>query len=236
MSVQAIIYTAHQDHWRPLAKALGMVALGEASDMWEEHAGHGILAIHGAAAGSEKAGTTEIHLLVRDLDVLIETLTARGIAHSVEDADTVGRIVVAHDAQGVTISASEDNRSRTDGPLTVMPLQFTPDVVSATELYKAFGLAPRIASDAGGWIDFTADGGGLAALHHDDAVSLGLTFEYSGNIDDLAQRLRESGYEPVIVDEAYNRTLQVETPDRGMLWISEESQDLYGYSRISSAR
>lgn len=235
MSVQAIIYTTHQDLWRSLAKALGMVALGEPSDVWEEHAGRGILAIHGCTAGNQKVGMTEIHLLVSDLDELITTLIARGFAHSVEDAEGVGRIVVAHDAQGVTISASEDNGSQTDGPLTVMPLQFTPDVSSAAELYKAFGLAPRIAADAGGWIDFTFDGGGLAALHQDDAISLGLTFEYSGNIDDLAQRLRDSGHEPVVVDEAYNRTLQVATPDRGTLWINEESQDLYGYSRVSSA-
>ncbi len=235
MTIQAIIYTAYQEQWRGLATALGMSLVDENSDGWEEHGAHGVLAIHGAEAGSGKAGTIEMHLLVDDLDGLIERLTAGGFTHTVEDSDVVGRVVVAHDAQGVAISASEDDRSRTDGPLVVMPLQFTSDVESATDLYKAFGLKPRITADAGGWVDFTADGGGMAALHLDDAVRLGLTFEFTENIEDLAHRLRESGREPIIVDEAYNRTLQVETPDRGMLWVAEAQHDLYGYSRVSSA-
>lgn len=235
MSIQAIIYTAHQEQWRSLAKALGLVALGQASDIWEEHAAHGILAIHGVEAGSDKEGKTETHVLVRHLDGLIETLTARGFAHSMEDNDAVGRIVVARDVQGVTVSATEGHGRHSDGQLIVMPLQFTPDVESAAALYAAFGLEPRIVADRGGWIDFTVDGGGLAALHQGEATSVGLTFEYSGNIDDLAQRLRVSGYDPVIVDEAYNRTLEVATPDRGMLGINEASQDLYGYTRVSPA-
>jgi len=141
---------------------------------------------------------------------------------------------VAHDAQGAVISASEDDRSHTDGPLIVMPLQFTPDVEGATKLYEAFGLKSRIKANAGGWADFTADGGGMTALHHDDTVRLGLTFEYGGNVEELASRLHNSGYESVIVDEAYNRTLQVKTPDHGMLWIAEIQQDLYGYSLVSA--
>ncbi len=235
MTVQVIVYTAHQEQWRSLVAALGMTALGEPSDKWEEHVAHGVVAIHGVDAGSVKASTTETHLLVDDLDGLIRTLTARGFEYYVEDSRGVGRMVVAHDAQGVTISASENDRFHTEGPLVVMPLQFTPDVESATELYKAFGLKPRIKSDSGGWVDFTADGGGMVALHHHESVRLGLTFEFTGNIDDLAQRLRESGREPVIVDEAYNRTLEVEAPDRDMLGVNEASQDLYGYSLVRAA-
>lgn len=234
MTVQAIVYTAHQKQWGSLVAALGMTAVGEQSINWEEHATHGLLAIHGTEAGGFKATTIETHLLVSDLDGLIRRLAARGIAYSVEDADGVGPLVVAHDTEGVTISASEDDRSHTDGPLIVMPLQFTPDIESATELYQAFGLTPRIKADGGGWVDFTAPGGGMVALHHGDTVRLELTFEFTRDIEELAHQLRDSGREPVVVDEAYNRTLEVETPDRGMLGINEASEDLYGYSLMSS--
>ncbi|WFR68355.1 hypothetical protein P9139_09170 [Curtobacterium flaccumfaciens] len=44
-------------------------------------------------------------------------------------------------------------------------------------------------------------------------------------------RLTEAGYEPRIIDEAYNRTLRIARPDGPDLWVNGAQQDLYGYTR-----
>ena len=55
-----------------------------------------------------------------------------------------------------------------------------------------------------------------------------------GDLETLVSRLVEAGFEASIVDEAYNRTLRVVTPDGDELWVAGPYDDLYGYRRLDS--
>lgn len=126
------------------------------------------------------------------------------------------------------------------GELAVMPVWYPRDMHAAEHLLRTLGLQPRIASESGNWRDFSVAGGGLVALHADaDADSSAaparprteLSFEYRGDLDALAERLELAGFEGVIIDEAYNRTLRVTTPDGWTLWINAAQEDLHGFRR-----
>lgn len=123
--------------------------------------------------------------------------------------------------------------------LTVLPLWFPRDIEAADGFLRALGLRPRLASDSGNWRDFDAAGGGLVALHADESDAgdtahprAELSFEYRGDLDAYAEQLRDAGLEAHIVDEAYNRTLLVTTPDGTQLWINEVQTDLHGFHRV----
>lgn len=60
---------------------------------------------------------------------------------------------------------------------------------------------------------------------------MALSFEYAGELDQLAKRLTDAGHGESIVDEAYNRTLRVRTPDDWILWVNGPMTDLYEYRR-----
>ncbi|MEJ7649602.1 MAG: CopG family transcriptional regulator [Nakamurella sp.] len=120
-----------------------------------------------------------------------------------------------------------------DGELVVLPVWYPRDMQAAEVFLRALGLQPRIASESGNWRDFDADGGGVVALHAtSENPRTELSFEYRGDLDALAERLELAGFEGVIIDEAYNRTLRVSTPDGWTLWINAAQEDLHGFRRV----
>lgn len=139
---------------------------------------------------------------------------------------------------------AENAAPPTDGELVVLPVWYPRDLDATERLVRALGLQPRIASDSGNWRDFSAGGGGLVALHADADASdadpaaaparprTELSFEYRGDLEAFAERLERAGFETVIVDEAYNRTVLVTTPDGWQLWINEAQSDLHGFRRV----
>lgn len=220
ITVQPIVHTSEPRRWHALAEALGLTARTPVDDMWTEFAGRGVLAIHLA----HESRQPDWHALVDDLGETERALEDAGIPFRRAELDGVGTMLHIADALTVSAGAAADDH----GPLAAMPIWYDSGLDRARTVYRAIGLAPRISSDSGGWSDFAADGGGLAALHGGDP-RIELSFEYAGDLDALAERVRDAGFPAHVVDEAYNRTLLVETPEGGKLWINGTIDDLYGY-------
>lgn len=228
-TVQAIYFTHRTAEWHRFAQDLGLAPAFEPDPSWSEFDGDGILAIHHADA-TAAAGTTSLHVLTDDLDAVELALRATGVAVTRDVMQDVGDVVIARTAAGVTVSASAGGRVA-HGELRAQPIWSQDDGTEASQVLQALGLRERIRSNPGTWIDFEGDGGGLAAFHAGMSDAMTLSFEYAGSLEALEHRLTEAGRETSIVDEAYNRTLLVRTPDDWTLWINGQISDLYGYRK-----
>ncbi|MCW5952573.1 MAG: hypothetical protein KIT69_09970 [Propionibacteriaceae bacterium] len=234
ITVQPIRYTSHQSEWHRLVQVLGFRPAFPPNPQWSEFDGRGILAIHHAAADDDHAGRTDLHLLSDDLDGVEARLTGAGFDVNRTLLDDIGPMLTVAAVSGARITISGGARTADSGELAVQPIWYQSDLDEPRRVLETIGLRPRIASDAGTWIDFAADGGGQAALHHADAVRVELSLEYAGDLDALAKRLADAGLAASVIDEAYNRTLLVDTPDGDELWINGQLDDLYGYTRLDA--
>ena len=226
ITVQPIHYTSDPDDWRRFAETIGFRAAFPPAASWSEFDAGGILAIHQVLAGDPLDGTTEVHLLVSDLDPVEEAAIAAGATVDATTLENVGRMLTVTLSE-LRVTVSNGSRS-TSGDPSVLPIHYVRDLAEPDRLYRALGLRPRIEAVDGIWADFVGDGGGLAALHHGEPHTE-LSFEYAGDLDALASRLDAAGYAAEIVDEAYNRTLRVSGPGGRELWINGAQHDLYGY-------
>lgn len=234
ITVESIRYTPHQAEWHRLAQLLGFTPAFPPNPQWSEFDGRGILAIHHATSEDAHAGTTDLHLLTDDLDGVTGRLLTEGfdLRHTrLDDGRPMVRVTAA---SGARITLSPGTRPVDTGSLAVQPIWYQPDLEEPRRILQTVGLQPRIASDTRTWIDFTADGGGLAALHQHSEVKIDLSLEYAGDLDALADRLCQAGFTASVIDEAYNRTLLVDTPDGDQLWVNGPMDDLYGYTRLDT--
>lgn len=224
-AIQQILYAADTAAWHRLAEALGLVAPYPPEPAWAEFHGRGSLAVH-AAMPDHPAGSVDLHVLVDDLDEAERALAgfdvSRGVMEGVGDMLTV--------TSGIRLTVAEGSAPARDGALAMQPIWFAPDLDEPRRILEALGLRPAIAADGGGWIELASDAGSVG-LHRGEAPSVGLSFE-TPDVDALADRLREAGYEAGVVDEAFARTVRVPSPDGGPeVWINGEQDDLYGYHR-----
>ena len=226
ITVQPIHYTSDPDDWRRFAETIGFRAAFPPAASWSEFDAGGILAIHQVLADDPLDGTTDVHLLVTDLDSVEGAAIAAGATVDATTLENVGRMLTVTLSE-LRVTVSNGSRS-TSGDPSVLPIHYVRDLAEPDRLYRALGLHPRIAAVDGVWADYEGDGGGLAALHHGEPHTE-LSFEYAGDLDDLAFRLDAAGYAAEIVDEAYNRTLRVTGPGGRELWINGVQHDLYGY-------
>lgn len=231
ITVQPIRYTSHPHDWHRLAREVGFVPAFAPTPSWSEFDGDGILAIHHVTPGDAHDGSTELHLLADDLDAVEAGLAAAGFPAERTILADIGPMLTIAASSGARITVSGGARPTASGPLAVQPIWYQPDLAEPRRILEAVGLRPRLSSDNGDWLDFTADGGGQAALHRDDAVRFELSLEYVGDLDALAGLLTDAGHRATVIDEAYNRTLLVTTPDGDQLWVNGEIKDLYGYTR-----
>ena len=230
--VQAIHYTSRPAQWHALAVALDLAPGFEPAEMWSEFDGDGILAIHAVNAEDPRDGTTDIHLLVDDLDDVAAALEpVADVSRSV--LDDIGPFVAARTSSGVRVTASAGVRRAVEGML-IQPIWYGTEVAPVRAVLEAAGLHPRIASDAGTWMDFAAPLGGSVGFHAAQEPGVVLGMECSGDLDALQRRLEASHLPAEIVDEAYNRTLLVDTPDGTKLWINGAMTDLHGYRRVDA--
>jgi hypothetical protein len=124
---------------------------------------------------------------------------------------------------------------RTDD-CVVRPLRFTDDVAAMRDFLGLLGLAPRVESRRGGWVDLVA-GAGMVALHDAAGSATGgrpgqtnLSFE-GADLDALAARLSDAGWDDATIwDEAYGRVLSVTDPAGERLWVDGYNDDDYGYA------
>ena len=233
-TIRAVYYTHRTAEWHQFALDLGLTLADRSGSKRAEFDGGGILGIHPAGASPGASGITELHVLVDDLDDAETALHAAGVMVSRGEVAGEESTVTARTRSGVAVHAVSGAR-RARGALRVQPIWCEDDEEEPLRVFRALGLRERVRAASGTWIDFEADSGGLVAFHTGMSDAMTLSFEYAANLDDLAKRLTDTGHENSIVDEAYNRTLLVRTPDDWMLSVNEEMTDLYGYRRAPSS-
>ncbi|WAB83491.1 hypothetical protein OVN20_10550 [Microcella daejeonensis] len=231
ITVRALVYTAHPQAWLRVLQSLDFTVHESDGEDWTVLASSGLVAVHAVPSDDPLAGSTELQLLVDDLDRVIQTVQDAGfiVERSLLD-DGITPIVHVPTDGAARISILPDPVA-TIGAVPVQPIWYTPSPERAAALLGALGLTPRLASDSGDWLEFSADGGGTAAAHQREhsGVELSLT---TNRPDDVAVQLQAAGLSAAVVDEAYNRTVRVTTPDRGDLSINGPIDDLHGYHRL----
>lgn len=222
-TVHATYTTSDPTWWQRTAPLLGLTATGTPG----HYAGSGLLTIRRASAGATP-GSLALTVLVPDPEAILTTAKA--------PATVTNSTIEATDGTAITVSSAVEHSptptlSSGRTPVAIMPLWYSPTPEEPTAILTGLGLTPRLASDSGTWKDFLADGGGQVAWHRSPSVALELTLEHSGDLDAVAAQLTEAGVGATVVDEAYNRTLLVDTPDGHQLWVNGTQEDLYGYHR-----
>ena len=225
--VQQILYTDRPERWWALAEALGFVAPYPPTPAWGEFHADGVLAVH-EATPEHRAGTVDIHLVVADLDAAASALLSFAVERTVMAG--VGEMLVVRAASGVSITVSEGAVPHGAGQIAVQPIWFQEDLAEPRAILEALGFQAGIAADRGGWVEMLGDGGSVGL--HAGKPRIGLSFEARGDVDALALRLRDAGFEASVVDEAFARTVRVTDPDGGEdVWINGVQDDLHGYHR-----
>ena len=222
-TVHAVYTTADLSWWQRIAPILGLSPAGTPG----HYAGSGLLTVR-PATEETSPGTTHLEILLTDPRA---ALTAAEAVATVADGT-----VSATDGTAITVGPAVEHfptptLASGQTQVAILPIWYGPDPAEPIAILTGLGLQPRLASESGSWKDFTADGGGQVAWHHSPSVALELALEHSGDLDALADRITETGTGATVVDEAYNRTLLVDTPDGGRLWVNGTQTDLYGYRR-----
>lgn len=117
--------------------------------------------------------------------------------------------------------------------LTVAAIRFTDDVPRMRTFLETLGLSVGTTSGSD-WAVLQA-GAGQVWLHsaatsdggHDTGTTL-LTGEVA-DLDAFAHRLRDHRLSPVVVDEAFGRSLEVTDPLGSTVVVNERQRDTYGY-------
>lgn len=242
--VRPIRYTASYRSWlAPVAVLGGQLLVDEGP--WHLYAlAGGLLALHDLPADDSDVGTTDLGLVVADLDgyaadratgTSVERITTQaGPALRWRAADGLVLDVMRDTVRLAPTRAHREATPASEPAVSVCPLWMTPDVAGGSATLRTLGLVPRLSSDAGQWSDLLAPGGGLIGVHADDTdttTSVVLSFE-TDDADALAARFAERGLRAHIVDESYGRSLRFDDPDGGVeLWVNETITDLYGYRR-----
>lgn len=224
-TVQQILYTEHPQRWWALAEALGFVAPFPPEPAWGEFHADGALAVHGATP-EHRPGRVDIHLIVDDLAAAASALSSFDVERTVMDG--VGDMLVVRAASGISVSVSKGATQRGAGNIAVQPIWFQDDLSEPRTILEALGFRARIAADRGGFVEMICDGG--MVLLHTGSSGVGLSFEARGDLDALADRLRDAGFAASVVDEAFARTIRIPDPDAGDdVWINGVQEDLHGY-------
>ena len=121
--------------------------------------------------------------------------------------------------------------------MRVQAIRYVRNVENARRFYEALGLTLEFASRRprrGGesvWTELAGSGGANLALHQWDEEcgdKVQLSFQADEPLEDVADRLRRSGYELAteIVDEAFGRSFTIRDPDGLLIQINENDYDL----------
>ncbi len=189
---------------------------------------------------------TELAFEVRDLEKFAQWTIADGTPVTLRPApESSGSeelaLVAAPDGSVFTALAVDpldtsgtppkETSSASEGQLAVVALWYTPDIPGAESTMANIGAKPDTISNSGNRAQYRAKHGGFVAAHSGTGASVELSLEYAGKLEVLATAVSAAGLTGHLVDEAYGRTLLVDHPDGGQLWINERQQDLYGYDR-----
>ncbi|MFB7252330.1 hypothetical protein [Microbacterium sp. NPDC056234] len=224
--VQQILYTEHPERWWALAEALGFASPFAPTREWGEFRADGVLALHHATQ-EHAPGRVDLHLLVDDLDAAASALSAFDVVRSTMDG--VGEMLTVRASSGLAVTVSAGAAAGA-GEISVQPIWFQDDLAEPRAILEALGLRAGIAADRGGWVELRAEAGAVGL--HTGMPRIALSFEARGDLDALAQRVRDAGFDAAVIDEAFTRTIRVTDPDAGdEIWINGVQDDLHGYHR-----
>ncbi len=232
ITAQPILFTRHPEEWQRIAAALGLIPPYPPSHGWAEFEGRGIFAIHATCEG-RRGESVELNILVENLDQTEANLENAGYPVN-RRMLSEGPVVDVSVSSGAKLTIASGARPATTGPLNIGTIWFQDDYEEPQAIFELLGLRETIASDRGTWHVFSADGGGIAQIHEGTAPRQDLSFEYDGEVNDLAFQLEEAGIEASVTDEAYGRALRIPTPGGGELWINQKQTDFYGYQNLES--
>ncbi|TDD70537.1 hypothetical protein E1262_09905 [Jiangella aurantiaca] len=229
LTVHPVRHTPHADEWVRVVEALGGVVTGRDGDRVDLTLGHGRVAVVRASEPGAELGFEAPDLLA---------VTAECERNGLATVSADGRLEVTG-PDGLRVHVDEHPPAApppgADPALSTLPLWYSPDVAGAAGVLDRLGLAVRIASHSGDWVDFVAPGGGFVAAHAADRPSVQLSFEYDGDVRPLAARLTAHGLAASVVDENYGLTVRLPDPDgTGNIWVNEVQTDLHGYRRADT--
>ncbi|RIQ36745.1 hypothetical protein [Jiangella rhizosphaerae] len=228
LTVRPIRRTPHADAWVRVVEALGGVVVGRDGDRVDLALGQGRVAVvHAGESGAE------LGFEAPDLLAVAAECERNGLA-----TVTAGGRLEITGPDGLRVHVDEHPPVATppgvDPALSTLPLWYSPDVAGAAGVLDRLGLAVRIASHTGDWVDFVAPGGGFVAAHGAGRPSVQLSFEYDGDVRALAARLTTRGLTASVVDENYGLTVRVPDPDGGQIFVNQVQTDLHGYRRAGA--
>lgn len=120
--------------------------------------------------------------------------------------------------------------------MKIAPLLFTGNIAAMRRFCEVLGLHASVVADGGGWVSLTAANGSTLGLHRDTvadpprlAGQCELCFEADEPLEAVLTRLSAAGYDAVIVDESFGRSIRVVGPDGKVIQINEAMSDFYGY-------
>ncbi len=123
--------------------------------------------------------------------------------------------------------------------MKITPVLFTADIAVMRRFCETLGLHATVVAESGGWVSLTGAPESTLGLHPnasaDPARAAGrceLSFEADEPLEVVSARLSAAGYEAVIVDESFGRSLRVVDPDGVTVQINEAMADLYGYAVV----
>ena len=243
--VQPIRFTDDVKAMQAFLEALGLRPRIEAkAGGWVEMAaGGGIVALHSAATSATGARHGETHLSfeVDDVDALAHQLKASGVDDVTVYDEAYGRALDCRDPLGdvITVNWRSDDLygfrpvgdGRPDSRLRVVPVRFADPRGPIGGWLQAMGLQP-VGEPNDFYVMYGAGGGdrGYVGVHHvytDDLPivpgpgAVHLTFQTAEPLEDVAQRLAESGFEASLTREDFGAFLTVIDPDGQQVQVHE---------------
>lgn len=244
LTVQPIKLTSNVNRWNVFYQQLGLIPTTTDQDFLHILAADaGTLLLVEVEPNSPLDGTTRVEFTVPDLDAYWSALQTAGVDVVAAEIPHHRGIAVDLPHGRILIRQLRPQHGQSEvhpellslGALLYGPLE---RIGEGADLLEQYGLKPRIASDSGGWTDLMGhglfafhSGTGKTVAHEPPHQPLVDVFGETGDIAAYQQRLKKTGLESALVDEAYGRSLRIHQPDGSELWINETQQDLYGYHR-----
>lgn len=114
--------------------------------------------------------------------------------------------------------------------MKVLPIRYVRDLPAAERFYGALGLTVDARQRNGHWLELAAAGGTLG-LHLVDSGAdeppVELAFIAEEPLETVRARLADAGFESIILDEAFGRSLRVTDPEGVTVQVNENDPDLY---------